>query len=452
MSEQHNKRTEQPKRAHRQWNVGGTVDRARDAVLAACKGAGRWLVRQLRKLPGLLRRLRRRFAGRPSAWRRVKTTAIVVLLLANAVLLAVSLGTSGYARYLAGQKHDQMDTLLGERGVTCGGSVYDSLVNYPQPYAMRMDSAVQDAFAHALLTGDVKAEADKGNATVWTGENGTLRWTASGDVSGEMSLSGQAQPTQLEDAETLVQKLLDKSGIKVRGEHITVSQNTQNAYEVEVTQYIGTTELLGCSLTVTIGENNETTLEGKWCAGETQPMTVRALRTYSPEQMIFQLLEKQSDITQIISVQPVYVLSDRSGGRFTVIPCWRFSADTGDYVLNILTGDVVASADVETTFSTHDVDEDENEDEADDETDADSLTPSDSTTDDTTDDVSGSTDTPAVTAPTDTENPAQDTAGSETPSDAVPTETDSTQDTASDTPAQQDSPWYDDGEVAYETN
>ncbi len=450
MSEQHNKRTEQPKRAHRQ-NISGIVDRVRDAVLGGCKGAGRWLVRQLRKLPGLFRWLRRRLAGRPSAWRRVKTTAIVVLLLLNAVLLAASLGTNGYARYLASQKHDQMDALLSERGVTCGGSVYDSLADYPQPYAIRMDSAVQDAFARVLLTGDVKTEADKGNATVWTGENGTLRWTASGDVSGEMTLSGQAQPTQLEDAEALVQKLLDKSGMEVRSENITVSQNTQNAYEVEVTQHIGTTELLGCSLTMTIGENNETTLEGKWCAGEAQPMTVRALRTYSPEQMIFQLLEEQPDITQIISVQPVYVLSDRSGGRFTVIPCWRFSADTGDYVLNILTGDVVASADVETTISSDDADEDDDSTEEDAAATgaADSLTPSDSASDDeTTDAADSSTDTPA--APADTGNATQDSVQPDAPYDTDSEATD--QETTSDTPDEQDSPWYDDGEVAYEIN
>ena len=43
---------------------------------------------------------------------------------------------------------------------------------------------------------------------------------------------------------------------------------------------------------------------------------------------------------QIISVQPAYVLSDRSGGRFTAIPCWRFATDNGEYILNILTGEV----------------------------------------------------------------------------------------------------------------
>ena len=81
-------------------------------------------------------------------------------------------------------------------------------------------------------------------------------------------------------------------------------------------------------------------------------MTIRALKSYSAEQVLLTFVQSQEAVGQIISVQPAYVLSDRSGGRFTAIPCWRFTTDKGEYILNILTGEVAATENLDIGAST----------------------------------------------------------------------------------------------------
>ena len=105
-------------------------------------------------------------------------------------------------------------------------------------------------------------------------------------------------------------------------------------------------ELLGCTLTMHFSADQGMTAEGRWCTGGTEELTVRALQSYAAEQVLFAFIGQQPAVRQIISAQPVYVLSDKSGGRFTAIPCWRFSTDQGDYVLNILSGEVAVSGDL----------------------------------------------------------------------------------------------------------
>ena len=78
------------------------------------------------------------------------------------------------------------------------------------------------------------------------------------------------------------------------------------------------------------------------------------MKTYSEQQALFQFLGAKSGAGQILRVQAAYVLSDRSGGRFATIPCWRFSTDQGDYLLNIMTGEVVTAESIGETSQTGD--------------------------------------------------------------------------------------------------
>ncbi len=280
------------------------------------------------------------------AWGRVKTACIVVLLVFNVLLLAV-FGAGRLSSYMISrQTRSHVDTLLAQRGVLCGSSVYSTLTSPPQSYTLRMDSSIQDSFADTMLTGTVRSSAEKGNTTAWTGENGSISWASSGELTGSFSLRTQPVPQDIEDAQELIVRLLEEAGISVSSEQVTAEQ-TEDAFVVEVEQDINGVELLGCGMTFTIFEGNATTLEGQWCTGEAEELTVRALESYSAQEVILQLIDEQEDIAQIISAQPTYVLSDKSGGRFTAIPCWRFSTDAGDFVMNALTGDVVASAEID---------------------------------------------------------------------------------------------------------
>ena len=284
-------------------------------------------------------------ANRIYPWKRVKTAAICVLLACNVLLLAVSgFGKLQQSRAQA-QTQKQMEAILAQKGIVCGSSVYKTLRQAPQAYALRMDGAQQEAFAQALLRGDVKAQPGKGNTTVWTGSNGTVSWSAAGDVTGDLTLNDQVEPTSREDAEDMIYSLLHKA-INISKDQVSGSQPEEDRFLVEVTQKFDNLDIVGIKMTITILSGNQVSIEGKWYPGTPESLYLPALDSYSAEKVFFQLIAADTGIAQIISAQPVYILSDKSGGRFTLLPCWRISADTGDYVINILTGDVAASSEI----------------------------------------------------------------------------------------------------------
>ena len=347
------------------------------------------------------------------AWGHVKTVCICLLLAGNLALLAVFGAAKGYDWYLSVQTRQQIDRILAEKGILCGSSVYHTLADCPQAYTLRTDHTVQKAFAQALLTGTTKSYADKGNTTVWVGDNGSVSWAASGDVDASVTLHSIPEPQSEEQAQRIVRDALDSAGIDVPKDGLTVTQD-DTGYTIELKQQLEQAELIGCSLQFHIAPGNVVTVTGKWCTGTVQPLTVRALASYAPTQMIVTLLAAQDDIVQIVSVQPAYVLSDRSGGRFTAIPCWRFQTDGGEYVLNILSGDVVSADELDAAADTDDFDADGTTDTddatdfdtgdtvpTDDSADTDDTTSTDSTDETTSDDTVDSGADPAASSGTD---------------------------------------------------
>ena len=274
-------------------------------------------------------------------WGGIKNTAIAVLLVVNVVLLAALGCVKGYDAWLKHKTHQQMDSMLAQQGVLCGSSVYRTMEHVPQAYTLRADEQTEQKLAQSLLRGDTKTEA-KGSAVVWSGDNGTVSWSQSGKLDASVQLSDVEAPQDTDQAVKVVSELLQKAGISVPKKQIAATQDN-TGFAVSVQQEIDGTELVGCSLDITIAPDNIFTITGTWCAGTMQPLKIRALKTYSEQQVLFQFLAAKSGASQIVNVQAAYVLSDRSGGRFAMIPCWRFSTDQGDFILNILTGKVVTA-------------------------------------------------------------------------------------------------------------
>lgn len=283
-------------------------------------------------------------------WGGVKNAAIAVLLAVNLVLLAALGCAKGYDVWLKHKTHKQIDSMLAQQGVLCGSGVYRTMEHVPQAYTLRADEGAQKQLAQTLLRGDIKTDV-KGSAAVWSGDNGTVSWTQSGKLDASVQLSDIEAPQDTDQAVKVVAELLQKAGISVPTKQIAATQDN-TGFTVSVQQEIDGTELIGCSLDITIAPENIFTITGTWCTGTTQPLEIRALQTYSEQQALFQFLAAKSGAGQIVNVQAAYVLSDRSGGRFATIPCWRFQTDQGDYILNILTGKVVAADSIGETSAT----------------------------------------------------------------------------------------------------
>ncbi len=285
-------------------------------------------------------------------WGGVKNTAIAALLVVNLVLLAALGCAKGYDAWIRHKTHQQIDSMLAKQGILCGSSVYRTMEHVPQAYTLRADENAEKQLAFALLSGDIQTEA-KGNTAVWSGDNGTVSWSQSGKLDASVQLSDVEAPQDTDQAVKVVFELLQKAGFSVPKKQIAATQDN-TGFAVSVQQEIEGTELIGCSLDISIAPDNIFTITGTWCDGTAQPLEIRALETYSEQQALFQFLAAKSGAGQILNVQAAYVLSDRSGGRFATIPCWRFSTDQGDYILNILTGKVVTAESIGETSQSGD--------------------------------------------------------------------------------------------------
>lgn len=149
-------------------------------------------------------------------------------------------------------------------------------------------NCVPEAVGADAARGDIKTQA-KGSTVVWSGDNGTVSWSQSGKLDADVQLSDVEVPQDNDQAAEVVENLLKTAGFSVSQKQIAATQDN-NGFSVSVQQNIYDTELIGCSLDVAIAPNNIFYITGTWCTGTAQPLEIRALKTYSEQQALFQFL------------------------------------------------------------------------------------------------------------------------------------------------------------------
>lgn len=268
---------------------------------------------------------------------RMKQLLLRFLVVCNLILLAViaAFGVSGKLRIQ--EQNQQLMTLLERRGVRCGSSVYEALLEEKNAYTVHTDTAAQEAFCTSFLGAEVTAEARSGGSIVWSGERGSIEWTRGGSVSGTVDWPEQTIPADMEDAERQISSYMKQAGIDI-GQTAFATVQDPTGYIIRVQEGVDGKNLEGCEMKFELSREGVLTISGRWCFGEPEKIVMDELDDSSPEDILLSLINQDSGITEIIRAQRVYVLSDKSGNRFTILPCWRITTDQGAYVIDPLTG------------------------------------------------------------------------------------------------------------------
>lgn len=268
---------------------------------------------------------------------RMKQQLLRFLAACNLILLAVIIVFGVSDKLRIREQSRQLTALLERRGVSCGSSVYQELLEEKTAYTVHTDTAAQEVFCRSFLGEDASSAARSGGSIVWSGELGSIEWTRGGTVSGTADWSLQELPADSDAAEKLITKRMKQAGIDV-GQTAFATVQDANGYIIRVQEGVDGKNLEGCEMKFELSREGSLVISGKWCFGEPEAVVMDELDDSCPEDILLSLVNQNSEITQIIRAQRVYILSDKSGNRFTILPCWRITTDQGAYVINPLTG------------------------------------------------------------------------------------------------------------------
>lgn len=332
---------------------------------------------------------------------QMKRIVLRFLLVCNLVLLTIIAAFGVRAMIGTSQQSRETAALLQSRGVELSGDVYRALLQEKTAYTLRTDIDEQTSFCRAVLGSTLESDAASGGSIRWKSGRGSVTWNNAGTVSGTVDLSNYGVPTSAEDAASMIQERLRAAGINLRQTAVEAS-GEDSALVVRVQEGVAGSNLSGCEMKFELDDKGTATISGMWCFGEPQPVEMTALDDSTPADILLALVNAHTDVTQITAAQQVYILTNRSGGRFSIHPCWKLTTDKGDFVIDPLTGQEVTESieTQETTGTTTDAADGTTTTDGTQSLPDDSSTGADSTTTDATDGTTtedSGTDTPSIT-------------------------------------------------------
>lgn len=277
---------------------------------------------------------------------QMKRIMLRFLLLCNVVLLAVIalFGIRGAIR--TSQQSRETVTLLQSRGVELSGEVYRALLEQKTAYTLRTDVDAQEKFCRGVLGKTLDSHAASGGSINWKSDTGNVTWDIEGTMSGTVTLAEGSVPTDADGAKSVVTKWLRSAGINLRQTAVEASGDGDTLL-VRVQEGVKGRNLSGCELKFEVGSAGVVTITGQWCFGDPQPVEMEELDDSTPADILLALVNAHSEVTQVTAAQQVYVLTNRSGGRFSIHPCWKLTTDQGDFVIDPLTGEEVTEDNAE---------------------------------------------------------------------------------------------------------
>lgn len=265
---------------------------------------------------------------------KIKSIVIVILLLLNVFLLALS----GGRRLVDAKSQDRARTGAMEVIRGNGIALEDDVV--PQSMELGPMQAARDlereAELAAQLLGDDPTKEHRGSE-VYRYENatGSVQFHSTGEVVARFDVG--CYPLEEQDPgrhAVTVAELLD---CKTQVVESAVSGGTGTVTLVQTLQDV---PVLDCQLIAQYRDGQLESLQGVRLLGKAEKMEGDNTITIATALMrVYNGLKELGDIySGIESIRPAYSLSVERSGTARLTPAWSVQTDTGDYVLDTMTG------------------------------------------------------------------------------------------------------------------
>lgn len=266
---------------------------------------------------------------------KVKNFIIIVLLIVNAILLAVFI--TDYARENALEEStvEGAVALLGENGISVAGDV-DLSERQIEALSISRDNARELDMVEGLL-GSVTTSDPGGNIMLYFGSSGEARFSGTGGV--EINLCAGSYSTT--DPVAAARRFASELGMDTMREPISSDIDSE---KLEGTLVLGCTvdgvRVVNCNLSFTFANGELMAVYGTRVLDTVTQGSERS--AVDVPTVLMRFLELVLDGGHICSslneLDLCYNMRSNAAGEGELIPVWRIATDTGEYYINAITG------------------------------------------------------------------------------------------------------------------
>lgn len=265
-------------------------------------------------------------------WSKIKNIILLMLLLVNALLLALLAARSFSARRTAREAWRDCVSVFEKNGITL------RLDEAPEgeglePLRAERDKAAEIAAAAAFL-GEVTTSEPGGGVLLCDGVSGKASFRAGGEFSVTPEAGAISMDTQ--DAGGHALSLLKKTALQADEESLTTAE-TGGATVVSVSQAVDGVPVFTCTASFTYRSGTLTSVSGRWVLSEPRADS-RSESLGSPATALFLLLRhvmSAGDVCkEVTAVSAGYQVPATLSDPVRLTPIWRITTDTGLYYVN----------------------------------------------------------------------------------------------------------------------
>lgn len=262
-------------------------------------------------------------------WDKVKNILLVILLLVDGFL---AVGLAGrYVRNVLQQRALLRDIqiVLAQYDVSCGEQL--SIPPQRSMIALEADRSRPDeeTFAQSVLTGTLRHEEKEDGETLFSGDNGTVRWRTNGSVYAEFNPSDAEMPGSVRAMKKEAAALLSQCGVSLTGNNMDADLQSGTA---SVTGSVAGVPVFNRVLTISWQGRDKIVIQGQWFFGTPYATTSDRERLCSAEDALLQVARGESEqgkINRIDSIVLGYRMDVGVGARLQLSPFWRVGTDKG---------------------------------------------------------------------------------------------------------------------------
>lgn len=264
---------------------------------------------------------------------RVKNFIILLLLLVNVTFLLLWAADSRQSALSKSGMEENVRQMLSDAGV----SVSDGVELIQEPRSVRTyyrDPATEERLVESVL-GDCSVEDQGGNIYFYSGANGQGRFRGTGEF--ELLLDSGAFPVKgsyISACAEIIKKLGMSAAMDMDVQH------TDGGVIVTAMCRTGSAAVYNCLATFTFSDSELHWVQGTRIFdiadaddGEKGMDSATAISFFAKS-----IGDKEILLSSVTGLECGYILSVTVSGECALTPAWRFSADTGDYYINALTG------------------------------------------------------------------------------------------------------------------
>ncbi len=270
---------------------------------------------------------------------KIKNIVIAVLLAANLFFLAIVLTDAIDDRRIEKETLENLTALCENSGVSLMTSelAHDSEALI---YTARRSVEAEKKIAETLL-GDTESRESGGNVYTYTGDRGIAVFRTGGDFAAELepgALRAGGAPVKS------VEKLLQDSGVMAETAEVTELSGGTRVLTVCTLDRV---KIWNCSVeTVIDGDLYVTEMVGRvFCAGPARASD--SIVTSAPTAIVaFISAVRSGEVSckEIRSVELGYIMSATPFGETQLTPAWRVTADSGNYYIDAVNGELFSGA------------------------------------------------------------------------------------------------------------